>query len=459
MAGREWKSASVRMMAGGDDPARTVSDKARRMVLDALDKGWTGPPYDPALLAALLGIRVEPNEAILDARLVPEDGGGAVIEYNPNRPEARIRFSIAHEVAHTLFPDHRDTIRNRSAGPVSSDEREVELLCNMAAAELLMPALPEEGLEKVPFTMAAMTHIRRTYAVSIEAALLRMADLTAAPATVFVASRTNGGGLRGSHRVDYAKASRGSPLLVDRGSDLSRVGALGECSAVGYTRAWCGRLNGGRNTLDLECIGIAPYRGTAYPRVMGIAKARLPGAPPPPPSISAAIGDAASPGGAGMRIIAHIANDRGPRWGRGFGYALTRKFPGLRTAFAEWAAKGLELGTSHTFDAGDNLGVFSMVAQHGYLPSRGRPPIRYAALSKCLEQLGAECRRRAASVHMPRIGTGHAGGRWEMASELINRHLVSKDVPVTVYTPPGMDGPAARSQTVLDQYGEGAEGR
>lgn len=457
MAGREWKSASVKKMAGGADPVEAISDMARRMVLEAMDKGWAGPPYDPALLAIRHGIRVEPNEAILDARLVPEAGGGAVIEYNPNRPASRIRFSIAHEIAHTLFPDHRDAVRNRSAAPVPPGEHEVEMLCNMAAAELLMPALPEEGLEKTKLTMPNIDHIRKRYAVSTEAALLRMADLTVSPATIFMASRTGCGDFP-SYRIDYAKASLGSRPLLDRKSDVSKISVLAECSAVGYTRTWSGKLNGMRDTVDLECVGITPYRGMTYPRVMGIVRARIRGTPSPPPSISFVVGDAASPGSTGARIIAHIANDAGPRWGRGFGYVLTRRFPNIRTEFTKWAEDGLELGNYHMFNAGDRVRVFSMVAQHGYQPSRGQPPIRYAALSRCLEQLASVCQRLAASVHMPRIGTGHAGGRWEMVSELINRHLVSKKVPVTVYTPLGMDRPA-QSQTVLDQYGAGAEAR
>lgn len=455
MAGRKWKSASVKKMAGGTDPVEAVSGMARRMVLVAMDEGWAGPPYDPARLATLCGIRVEPNEAILDARLVPEDGGGTVIEYNPNRPDSRIRFSIAHEIAHTLFPDHRDAVRNRSTKPVPADEHEVEMLCNMAAAELLMPALPEAGLEKTPLTMANLNHIRKRYAVSTEAALLRMADLTVSPATIFMASRT-GCGDRPSYRIDYVKASRGSRPLLSRESDVSKISVLAECSAVGYTRTWSGRLNGRSGTVDLECVGMTPYRGMTYPRVMGIVRARIGGASHFPPSISSVVGDAANPSGAGTRIIAHIANDAGPRWGKGFGYALTHRFPNLRAAFTEWAQDGLELGSAHAFDAGGRVKVFSMVAQHGYRPSRGRPPIRYTALARCLELLGSECRRLAASVHMPRIGTGHAGGRWEMVSELINRHLVSRKVPVTVYTPPGLDRPM-QSQMVLDQYaGAGA---
>ena len=30
-----------------------------------------------------------------------------VIEFNPTRPRGRLRFSLAHEIAHTLFPMSR----------------------------------------------------------------------------------------------------------------------------------------------------------------------------------------------------------------------------------------------------------------------------------------------------------------------------------------------------------------
>ena len=70
-----------------------------------------------------------------------------------------------------------------------------------------------------------------------------------------------------------------------------------------------------------------------------------------------------------------------------------------------------------------------MVAQHGYGPST-RPRIRYGALTDALDQLEAIASDRRASVHMPRIGVGHAGGNWELISELIDERLVRRGVPV-----------------------------
>jgi O-acetyl-ADP-ribose deacetylase (regulator of RNase III) len=38
-----------------------------------------------------------------------------------------------------------------------------------------------------------------------------------------------------------------------------------------------------------------------------------------------------------------------------------------------------------------------------------------------------------ASVHLPRIGAGLAGGDWEIFSALIQKCLVDKGISVTVY--------------------------
>ena len=65
-----------------------------------MDKGWQGPPFDPFQLADQLGYLVIPTDSVKDARLLVE-GSTIRIEYNPNRNAARIRYSIAHEIAHT----------------------------------------------------------------------------------------------------------------------------------------------------------------------------------------------------------------------------------------------------------------------------------------------------------------------------------------------------------------------
>ena len=38
-----------------------------------------------------------------------------------------------------------------------------------------------------------------------------------------------------------------------------------------------------------------------------------------------------------------------------------------------------------------------------------------------------------ASVHMPRIGCGLAGGKWELIEQIIKEELITKEIAVTVY--------------------------
>ncbi|MBW3600208.1 MAG: macro domain-containing protein, partial [Planctomycetes bacterium] len=65
--------------------------------------------------------------------------------------------------------------------------------------------------------------------------------------------------------------------------------------------------------------------------------------------------------------------------------------------------------------------VANMVAQAGTRVTKHGPPIRYPALRECLRQLAAEAKNVNASVHMPRLGCGLAGGKWEEVARLGGR--------------------------------------
>ena len=74
-----------------------------------------------------------------------------------------------------------------------------------------------------------------------------------------------------------------------------------------------------------------------------------------------------------------------------------------------------------------------MVAQHGYQATAQGPPIRYDAVRMCLKKLAAEAKSLEASVHMPRIGCGLAGGKWEEIEPIITDELTSQGIEVSVY--------------------------
>lgn len=421
-------------MAEGADPIEAIQGLARRMALEAMDDGWSGPPYDPDRLARHRGIAVEPNEDIPDARTIPAAGGAPLtVEYNPNRPRAGIRHSIARELAHTLFPDHAERIRSRAARESAHDDQEVELLCDVAAAELLLPAVPEPRLRPLRLTMADILRAGDRHKASPEAALIRLVYHSARPAVLLSASRA-GDGAGDPYAVDYAVCPPGYSPPFDLRGVLS-MPAITMCTAIECKTHWSGKLPGADGTWRLECIGVRPPRGRTYPRVLAVVRPVLPPAGRLP-AISYRIGDATRPVGPRPAIIAHVANDRTPRWGSGFGRALAAEYPGIGAEFMQWAGARPHLGRIHVYEApSDGPIVVTMVAQSGHGPYP-RSRVQYAHLDACLEQLAGEAVRAGASVHMPRIGAGPAKGDWAVIGCLIHRHLIGSGVDTTVYDAP-----------------------
>lgn len=158
------------------------------------------------------------------------------------------------------------------------------------------------------------------------------------------------------------------------------------------------------------------------------------------PTITHRVGDATAPTGVGPRIIAHIVNDEG-RWGRGFVLAVSRRWPQPEHCYRDWhrhrATNDFALGAVQLVTVGDGLYVANMVAQHGIRRTgSSASPIRYDALDRCLTRLGDYATSLDASIHMPRIGTGLAGGQWAVIQPLITHGLCRRGVPVTVYDLP-----------------------
>ena len=74
-----------------------------------------------------------------------------------------------------------------------------------------------------------------------------------------------------------------------------------------------------------------------------------------------------------------------------------------------------------------------MLGQRGTKRGSSGPPIRYDALASCLASVSAKALELGASVHMPRIGCGLAGGDWAKVEPLIDDQLCARAIAVTVY--------------------------
>ena len=150
-------------------------------------------------------------------------------------------------------------------------------------------------------------------------------------------------------------------------------------------------------------------------------------------------GDATNPVGPGKRIIAHCCNDAG-FWNAGFVRALSERYHQPERDYRRWA-RGLtpvpfRLGQVQFVRVQPGLSVANIIGQSGIRSASNPTPIRYDSLRKGLARVRVRALKDDATVHMPRIGAGLAGGDWEIISAIIEDELYSHGVNVTVYDLP-----------------------
>jgi O-acetyl-ADP-ribose deacetylase (regulator of RNase III) len=161
------------------------------------------------------------------------------------------------------------------------------------------------------------------------------------------------------------------------------------------------------------------------------------------------IGDATLPPGSDPKVIVHCVNNIGA-WGAGFVIALSKRWPIAEDAYRTWAkthsgklgevadATGsFELGEVQFVLVGPKLWVANLVGQNGVgKDAAGRAPIRYDAIRTGFQKVARFSLAHSATVHMPRLGAGLAGGRWEAIEQLVKSEVTSRNVAVKVYDLP-----------------------
>jgi O-acetyl-ADP-ribose deacetylase (regulator of RNase III) len=128
------------------------------------------------------------------------------------------------------------------------------------------------------------------------------------------------------------------------------------------------------------------------------------------------------------KIIVHVCNDLGG-WGRGFVLALSKKWPQPEAAYRRISKNERILGIIQPVRVDKKIVVVNMIAQSGY-GLHNIAPIRYDALTTCLQQVNAFARHYDTTIHMPKIGSGLAGGDWNQIEAIINKTLENHDVYV-----------------------------
>lgn len=160
-------------------------------------------------------------------------------------------------------------------------------------------------------------------------------------------------------------------------------------------------------------------------------------------SITYLKGDATRPQEPGPKLIVHICNTIGA-WGAGFVLSISKRWSEPETQYRNWFRGNYDderavtsgpfaLGEIQVVKVSDDLAVVNMIAQENIRNFGASliPPIRYEALRTCLGRIAVHAKSSNASVHMPKIGTGLAGGDWATIDPIIQEQL--RDIPVFVY--------------------------
>jgi O-acetyl-ADP-ribose deacetylase (regulator of RNase III) len=146
-------------------------------------------------------------------------------------------------------------------------------------------------------------------------------------------------------------------------------------------------------------------------------------------------GDVREPIGFGHKLICHCVNDK-KVMGAGVALALLKKWPQVRNEYIKWSKKdNFQLGNIQTVKAENDIVVVNMIAQHNIVfNENGIPPVRYEALSKCLQKVARLAIKYNASVHLPYLlCCGLAGGDWKIVEPLLIKELCENNVEVVIY--------------------------
>jgi hypothetical protein len=146
-------------------------------------------------------------------------------------------------------------------------------------------------------------------------------------------------------------------------------------------------------------------------------------------------------------IICHVVNNCGA-WGAGFVLAISKMWKEPEQAYRDWFVGKFEVPQvihDREFQLGNvqfvpvlpsSIWVANMIAQNNYRRRKSNSNavfLDYDALNTTLEKVFLFANEKGLSVHMPRIGCGLAGGKWDLIEPIIEVHSDANYVDVYVY--------------------------
>lgn len=184
MISRHWQSAIARelcQMTGAHDPHCAIQQLAKILLNDA---EVVAPPVNLHLIASFQNIR-DIQKAVMPhaGRLLP-DGANYLIQVNAHHSSGKQRFTVGHEIGHTLIPSfqrHPHVIQDMVTGLFQAGQEE-EYLCDVAAAELLLPErLFRPRATDLGCHLNTVIELAHTFQASREATARRLVEMNLWP--------------------------------------------------------------------------------------------------------------------------------------------------------------------------------------------------------------------------------------------------------------------------------------
>ena len=116
--------------------------------------------------------------------------------------------------------------------------------------------------------------------------------------------------------------------------------------------------------------------------------------------------------------------------------AISKRWKEPELKYREWfkTKENFELGQVQFVKVENEIWVANLIGQHKInKDENGNAPIRYDAILSGLELVGQFAIEKNATVHMPRIGCGLAGGTWNEIEPLIEKTLMTNGIETYVY--------------------------
>jgi hypothetical protein len=263
------------------DPVAAMLWHARRLIAES---GLTEPPFRPASYAHVRRVKkIVYKDMHVEGCLIP-CGGDFIIELRKDRPQGRMNFTCAHELGHTFFYESVPSVKYRTAASSEPHhDPEEERLCNVAAAELLMPS---EVFAKVSRdyrqSAQSLQAIAQTFESSLTATAVRLLNLKVWEAK-FICWQVKDEGLKARWLASRGLGLAHFPnleIVTPESSSILHTAATGEATAGaewlaldgGYKLCCLSSVRLGDSKMVLSCI----TNSTSHAEEPEAAPSRLP---------------------------------------------------------------------------------------------------------------------------------------------------------------------------------------